>query len=554
MVWGLIIIGIAAVAVAAGLLYLALKDSKKDADENFSKKDKVGDTKKDCPAKEQACSVKIEKDCVVIHKGKTRKFKAVGAPSGGTYKWTVTGGHASIKGSSGKNTVEVEGDSASGAKEDCELKVEYTKGKTCSDSIKLTVFEVTKIKAKIKSTPRLTNRAGHAAPADFDFESTEKAETMAVAKTLVLMRGDLQEIELAAEASPADAPLGWDVKRASDDAAGLGAGVPTITKDGADAKKAKLKTNEKGSFYVRVFGDCKGSNTYTAGDPLVLLPVVLVEAKLVADNSATHTGQINVAIGGGSIGVRTGSFNINAPNTEAIHMNAQVDVVSGGADGRRHLDRVFAGWVNNERANENIRADYTGAHARFSIFASNRGSATGAGSTFLAADPAPVLVAPPLLDSGRGGAGTGGDTATLTRSRIKSKTDQALGSRWVVESVDSPGDSAPLVHPGFAGTRLSKYHFELKFSAFLAFWTNKTAASGATGDPADRVYAVVRHYNWDMRGEWNVDAANAITVATAMTVAISGASTSSPPKEADDVNCEVRPPTGLSLLANDGRT
>jgi len=161
-----------------------------------------------------------------------------------------------------------------------------------------------------------------------------------------------------------------------------------------------------------------------------------------------------------------------------------------------------------------------------------------------------------LLDSGRGSAGTGGETATLTRSRIRSRTDQAIGQRWIVESIDSPGDSAPLRHPAPHHARLQRYHFELHFSAFLSFWTNRTSTADATGDPADRIYLCARSYNWDMLGEWTVGPApgNAITEVTAISVTISGQQTHNPLNENHNVNCEVRPPTGLSLLANDGRT
>jgi hypothetical protein len=279
----------------------------------------------------------------------------------------------------------------------------------------------------------------------------------------------------------------------------------------------------------------------------------MVRLTLVADNSATHVGHVAPSIGGGNFRLRTGSFNIAAPGTEAIHMNATVDVVSGGPNGRRLLDRVFVGWINNESQNENIRGTYAGGHARFSIFASNHALATGPGNTFLPGDPVPVLVAPPLLDSGRRPAGIGGDSATLTTSRIRSRINRPQGQRWIVEAVDSPGDQAPLVHPTY-GSRLTRYHFELFFSAFLSFWTNQSGSSGASGDPVDRVYVVVRSYNWRMQGEWTIDAANNITVATPMSVTISNQQTYNPPQEAHNANCEVRPPTGLSLLANDGRT
>lgn len=491
--------------------------------------------------------------CCLIPKGKTLKFKANGSPTGGTYSWRASS-KVSIVGSNSNEVVEVRGNNTSTSIGDNDLTVDYTyQGQMASDTIQLTVVDVKKIKATIKATPALTARVGTPAPNDHQFESTEKSETWAAAKTLIVICALLRDIELEVEVEPATTPIAWDVVRALDDHASLGNGTPSITRDAADDKKAKLKTDETGSFSVRAFGDCHGNGTFHDGAPFVLLPVVMVRPTLVADNSATHVGHIAPSIGGGNFRLRTGSFNIAVPGTEAIHMNATVDVVSGGPNGQRLLDRVFAGWINNESQNENIRGTYAGGHSRFSIFASNHASATGPGRTFLPGDPAPVLVAPPLLDSGRLGAGTGGDSATLTRSRIRSRANRPLGQRWIVEAVDSPGDQAPLVHPAH-GTRLTRYHFELVFSAFLSFWTNQSGSSGATGHPVDRIYAVVRSYNWRMRGEWTIDAANNITVATPMSVTISNQQTHNPPQENHNANCEVRPPTGLSLLANDGRT
>jgi hypothetical protein len=416
---------------------------------------------------------------------------------------------------------------------------------------------VVKIAVKIKATPALTARPGTPPPADHTFDCTETAEAFPPDKSLVAMRGDLQEVELKATVQPADTPVWWDVRRAPDDNAAVGGAsdLPTLSIDGSDHTKAKLKLDQKGSFFVRAFADCSGSQAFVAGSSFRLLPTVLVDATLVVDNSVTHTAHINPTIGGGSVNLSTGSFNIANPNTEAIHMNVTADVVSGGADGRRLLDRAFAGWINNESQNENIRASYSGGHSRFSVFASNRGAATGPGRTFLPGNPAPVLVPPSLLDSGRPGAGTGGETATLTSSRIRTRTPQAVGQRWLIEAIDSPGDSAPLVHPHapFAA-RIQRYHFELHFSAFLSFWTNRSGSAGATGDPADRVYAVLRSFNWDMLGEWTIDAANNLSNVTPMSVTISGAQTNVPLVEAHRGGGEVRPPTGLSLLANDATT
>ena len=492
--------------------------------------------------------------CRLIPLGATRTYRAVGVPPGGTFQWSITGGHATIVGAANQQTVQVRGGTTSASLNDSTLKVVYTAaGGSAEATTQVTVVEVKKIKATIKSTPALTARAGQAAPANYQIESTRTAVAFPPADTLILMRGNMQDVALEAEVAPADCPVGWDAVRAGDDAAGLGALTPTVTPNGADRRQATLSTNETGSFSVRAFSDCSGTNTFGVDDAFVLLPVVLVRATFVADNSATHTAHINPTIGGGNFGLRTGSFNIANPATEAIHMNCTVDVVSGGPDGRRLIDRVFGGWINNISRNLDIRANYDGGHSRFSVFASNVASATGGGRTFLPADPAPILVAPPLLDTGRPGGGTGGETATLTSSRIRSRTPQALGQRWIVEAIDSPGNGTSLTHIAF-GTRILTYHFELHFGAHLSFWANRSGAAGATGDPADRAYATLRSFEWDMLGEWSIDAANTITTTTPMAVTISNPQTHNPPDEADRAGCEVRPPTALNIFGSDGRS
>src|SRR6185369_10306548 len=68
-------------------------------------------------------SVAIEpQPCRFVPKGKTRKFKALGSPAGGTYSWTATG-HISIVSGAATDTVEIKGDTVSGSLEDSTLKV-----------------------------------------------------------------------------------------------------------------------------------------------------------------------------------------------------------------------------------------------------------------------------------------------------------------------------------------------------------------------------------------------------------------------------------------------
>jgi hypothetical protein len=130
----------------------------------------------------------------------------------------------------------------------------------------------------------------------------------------------------------------------------------------------------------------------------------------------------------------------------------------------------------------------------------------------------------------------------------------ALGQRFLVESVDSPGNGAGAAHPGFPNAQLVRYKFNLNFEAFLAFWTNLSANTGATGDPADRLYSVVRRVDWQMRGEWTVNpATGAITVVTGPNVQTPARNTFNPTARAEDTDVEVRFPTALNFFTRDAR-
>jgi hypothetical protein len=124
----------------------------------------------------------------------------------------------------------------------------------------------------------------------------------------------------------------------------------------------------------------------------------------------------------------------------------------------------------------------------------------------------------------------------------------------IVEAVDSPGDGESANHPGFPAARLVAFRMNLDFSAFMCFWTNITAVSGATGDPADRLYSVLRQVNWRMRGQWTINpATGAITTVVVPTVTNPSSVTTSPAVAAVTTPIEVRNPTGLSLLARNAQ-
>lgn len=484
-----------------------------------------------------------------------------------------------------------QGNTVSGALRDTEIRLGIKDHITRYDRVALTVVRFRELRAEIPSTPAQTVRMGNspvathnfpvAAPGaptanDYDVDFTNN-------EPLVLLENSIPGanlVNLRVNVEPANVPVSWDVKR--DRRSGVGdharvtslrnnPAAPTITRNAGDRLRATLQSNAVGSFHICPYVDCNGNNSLDFDDgrgrridrePFMIMNLVLARVTLHRDNSIARSGRFRATpVAGNGIRVRSGTFNINAPNTAAIHLNTLANVVGGGNDGRRGLDKVFAGWINNESANENIVGTFREMvggvptqRRSSSVFASNRASATGANNTFLPGNPAPALVPPALLDSGRGSPGTGGDTATLTRSRIRTRTNLSAGQRFLVEAVDSPGDGEGGTHPGFAAARLVNFQFGLDFRAYLCFWTNISRNSGATVDPANRLYGVLRRIDWRMRGQWNINpATGAITRVGVPSVQITARRTFNPLERAVSTPSEVRAPTGLNLLARDAR-
>jgi hypothetical protein len=290
------------------------------------------------------------------------------------------------------------------------------------------------------------------------------------------------------------------------------------------------------------------------------LPSILVQATFSQNLSAGHSANITynrltTAGAWTNSQVATGTFDINAPATAGVYLAAQVDFVGGGSDGRRGVDRVFGGWVQQESAAEDIVGTYQNSHRIASVFATNAGAATGtyAGRLFLPVDPAPTLAPPPLLDTGRGSPGNGGDSSTLTRSRMGTSSNLTQGRRTLVEVVDSAGQPLPALHPGFAASALTNFRFNLTWQAYLVVWSNVTGVIGGTGNVADRTYAVVLEQPWNIRATYSIDAAGNGTAVGSPSVNLGTPVTHNPVVPRPSTGSIMVPPTSLSMLALDGR-
>jgi hypothetical protein len=437
-----------------------------------------------------------------------------------------------------------------------------------ADKVAMTVVEFTRVDANIKATPPNTVRAGFPGPADHHFQSATIDPDFAANAPLVLMRNAQPDITLEVTAAPANLPIRWvAVRNAADHASLGGAGaLPTVTPDGAHPTKATLAADSRGSFRIRAYIDCNGNNRYNDGEPSIPMNLVLADVSVVNDNSAAFTGHLAAQVTPATVNVRNGTWPASwaaavGPGGAGMTMELVCDVTGGGADGRLGLDRVLGGLCNM-LTGPNINLVYRDAtgpapvdfHIQ-NIYATNLPAATSAyGGTpmFLPADPAPVLFAVPFLDTGRNPGGIGGETATMSKSGPwdPAPVNRPVGQRWTLRCIDSPGRSFLLQHPTHPAARLFRIHYEQRFRANFCFWTNVGRSRGATGDPADRVYSVVRTMAWTVRGDWNVNVVGGAPVlanTTPHTVAISGPATINPIGRAQDHGVEIRPPSGITM-------
>jgi hypothetical protein len=478
----------------------------------------------------------------------------------------------------------VEGAQVSGALRDSDLRLGIDGLEPDGDRVALTVVQFSNLQATVPGSPPHTARLANGPVAThlFTVGANGFDEDPRLNPPLLLVENSIVEadpIALQVTVLPTGTPVSWGAQRASGIAAASGgddspaivalhtARAPTVGVRPGNDRQATLLANNSGTFHVRSFVDCNGNRKFDHRidrEPNIVLNLVLGRVTLRQDNAG---GGIQVrAVMPGAI-----PFDISTPAAQAMHLNAQVDVVTGGADGRRGIDRFFGGWINNLAGSTSFSPTYTDAtvvpptvHPAPFVFASNGNVATGAGipslpgnpRSFQAGDAAPAIVAPPILDTGRPLAGTGGDSAALATSRIRSRTNLAPGERWIVEAVDSPGNFVPGTHLNRGMARLTSYEMTMRFAATLAVWTNNATppVSSPTGDPADRLYAVLLRVSWNINGRWTITpATGAITVATAPTTVKAATATTSPAVAARRKPVEVRPPAVFGVINQDAR-
>jgi hypothetical protein len=481
-----------------------------------------------------------------------------------------------------------EGQTPSGALHDVTLQLGLDGDEPDGDRIAFTVVSFSNLQAVVPSTPspRTGAIADHPPFVLSGASPNHFSEDFAVNPPLVLLQNSIEAgtpVKLSVTVQPAGVPVSWSALRdtrpaqpavpahANDgDAPGVVAlspkAVPTVASTGATT--ATLLTDAVGSFRLRAFVNNNSTADFDrdpattdsfSPDPFILLNLVLAHVRLDHDDVQAHQ-TLRAVPNAGGIFASSGVFDVvNQPNNTALHHNALCTIVGGGRDGRLGTDRVFGGWMQDAVAAIGHRGTYVdntaappAAHPMPTVQENPRRGTSPPTTTpdILPADPPPAIFAtpPPLLDSGRSPAGEGGLTACLGQSRATSRNNAALGEQLRIEAVDSPAMPYPATNPAFAAARLTFFHFEMRFRAALAFWTNNHSPPNGnkSGDPAERLYVVALEVPWNMLGEWDVNpGTGAVTVhGAAPAVTMPGNAKHTPAVSAQSLGMEPTIATG----------
>jgi len=469
--------------------------------------------------------------------------------------------------------------------------------KANADTVLLTVVKFSEIKATIKATPATPPNPNYVpaplpyptfpAVIDHEFKTTKADEDFVANPPLPLVRNAQPDIKLELKAAPAGLTISWDAVRNPKDHEKLGKAKdkPTLTPNAAKLTECNLNADNKGSFRIRPFIDSNGSTEYDEGEPSIPLNLILFDVRVKRDRSLANvtgidqmdpvSGNRGETISGAGAGVATGLWPggaIGAADLAAAAMgfDLDADVTGGGADGKLGLtDYLFCGLCNNQWV-EHADSDYLDTTVVpnltptvKSLYATNF-PLHGGRRRFHPGDPAPIGLTMPLLDSGfypTGTGGLGGDSAVMTTSapHTVAAAGPAVGERWTIQCVDSPGNGFTRTHPVNAAATLQKLRIDWQFVGNFLFWTelNKTRGSsaGTAKRPADRVYSVVRTQTWAVKGEWTPK----FTMPRALTrnsyTATNAGATIHPVGRAQDHNVNVRPPATVrdGILGDDAR-
>lgn len=526
------------------------------------------------------------------------------------------------------------------ARFDTEVRLRVADAEGWLDEAAATVCEFSVLKADIPSTPAFTNRAGNSPVDRHEWKIADPAaaakdfdEDYATNKPFVLIENSVRstdQVKLSVKVKPADVPVRWAVIRDRrpkpngdhKDVIGLSGNkeAPTLAHN-TEKLDNTLLADAVGSFHICAYVDCNGDTKFDfmANDgtridrePFIMMNLVLVRVQGVKNDSVGQKANCSPSPAAGQTAANFGGFTTasGSPWTAANsgwHADATVDVIGGGDDGLRGLDRVFGGWIQNIFS-MGIRSVYNipapppppppplpavppppppppPPRSHQYAFVSNLPDATHAGKyhfigaaeapvsaadTAMCIKTAPTIDAHSILDGGvfDAGAGTGGDSCVGTNGfrggttgahggGYPVPTARPLGQRWQREMWDGPGIGCRRTHIS-AGGALASFRFNIGFRTDLCFWTNTDLKPDATPTGvANRLYASVYKCTWtpDFEIKFHpTTGVGTITIATKVAVTKEKSAANGRAVPVDGFDLETRAPRALPWYAVDART
>jgi hypothetical protein len=204
-------------------------------------------------------------------------------------------------------------------------------------------------------------------------------------------------------------------------------------------------------------------------------------------------------------------FRLHSGPRPAVQLEARLQLTGGGPDGRRGVEQIRAGWVNNILS-DNCGARYRGALARTAGYRFRVGG-----------EEIPVdLNAGPLLDAIAEGARciAGGETETGDDGRLLVRAELSPASAWPVHDGGAP--DRPI-------EQIWRY---LECRSFLAIWS----------EAAPEAVAVAMQTGWSFTGDYQCTPQKTTRTVVPARVASTGAAIYPGPRPARTTEIETRGP------------
>lgn len=313
---------------------------------------------------------------------------------------------------------------------------------------------------------------------------------------------------------PNGARVVWKVERAADDGAMVIAAspnpLPTITPDPMDASRATLSPDAVGTFHVKASVDVTGGTNFDDNAEFGCVNVVLVGVTRIKSNHGIATRKSKVHLEGHDMVMTTRPRGAEAP----VVLKTTVQLMGGGPQGQRGLDKVHGGWVNT------IKSDVSIAH--YTDIANNdwRGKTmyiTRAGPAAQLLPLVPVeSPAAPLRDSTWDKvwlSEADPDPANALGGGTRTRVKNSGGAEVQITARDAPGTGWDIHPPKQPTYDIKRIEMDIRFCAFLTFWTAD----------APKLFAVCEEVPWFAQGDYEVNLVKATRKRVAMKVATDGA-------------------------------